>query len=66
MDKEKYENCQIIKKILSNEFNAQGNLEACMYFKFLDLDDKKSRKRLKDNIKEISEICNKALKELES
>ena len=61
---EKFENCNIIKNIISREFNYAGDIQGCMYFKFLDLEEKKARKQLKNNIKQMIEICNNALNEL--
>ena len=58
-------NCEIIKRILSGECSRQGDMQGAMYFKGLDLKKKKSKTQLKKNIKEIQQICEGALKELE-
>jgi hypothetical protein len=63
--KKKYENAEIAKKIMERELNFLGDLETCLYFKFLDLKKKDDREFLSKNIKEFKEIFDDALKELE-
>lgn len=63
--KKKYENAEIAKKVMERELNYLGNIEACMYFKFLDFKKKDDREFLSKNIKSFMEIFNEALKELE-
>lgn len=64
-ENKKYENAIIVRNLISREFNAHGNIDYSILFRFLDLNTKKDRKILKKNVKELIDICNKALEELE-
>ena len=63
--KKKYENAEIVKRILEREFNNLGDLQGCMIFKFLDFKKKEDRDYLKDNINQMIELFQEAVKELE-
>ena len=63
--KKKYQNCEIVRGILSRECNALGDMQGCLGFKFLDIKKKDDREFLKRNIKDMIDIFNDALKELE-
>lgn len=62
--KKKYQNCEIVRGILSREFSALGDMQSCIAFKFLDMKNKNDREFLKRNIKDMIDIFNDALKEL--
>lgn len=62
--KKKYQNCEIVRGILSRETNAMGDMQTCIAFKFLELKNENDRDFLKRNIKDMIEIFNDALKEL--
>lgn len=64
MGRKKYQNCEIVRGILSREANAMGDMQICIAFKFLELKNKDDRDFLKRNIKDMIEIFNDALKEL--
>lgn len=64
MGRKKYQNCEIVRGILSREANAMGDMQTCIAFKFLELKNKDDRDFLKRNIKDMIEIFNDALKEL--
>lgn len=63
--KKKYENCEIVKGILSRECNALGDMQGSLAFRFLDMKSKDDREFLKRNIKDIIDIFNDALEELD-
>lgn len=63
--KKKYENCEIVKGMLSRECNALGDMQGCIAFKFLDMKSKDDREFLKRNIKDMISIFNDALDELD-
>lgn len=63
--KKKYENSLIVKNILASEYNRMGDLQASLYFRFLNLKKKEDKEFLKKQIECMIEIFNGALKELE-
>jgi len=63
--KKKYENTEIVKEILSREFNHAGDIKTTMIYKFLDFKKKEDREFIKQDIKALKEIFEDALKELE-
>ena len=63
--RKKYENCEIVKGILSRECSTLGDMQGCIAFKFLDMKSKDDREFLKRNIKDIISIFNDALDELD-
>lgn len=62
--KKKYENAEIVKGILSREANYFGDVNLCMSIKFIDYKSGEDRKFLANNIKDMLDIFNDALKEL--
>ena len=63
--RKKYENALIVKDILARESNALGNVQASVMYRFLDLKNKDDRDYLKEQAKQMIEIFNDAVKELE-
>lgn len=63
--KKKYENCEIVKGILSRECNTLGDMQGCLAFKFLDMKNKNDRDFLRRNVKDMIDIFNDALEELD-
>lgn len=63
--KKKYENAEIVKKILAREADAMGNIQFSVSLIFLDLKKKDDREYLKHHIEEMINLFNDALKELE-
>ena len=62
--KKKYQNCEIVRGILSRECNALGDMQGCLAFKFLNMKNKNDKEFLKRNIKDMIDIFDDALKEL--
>lgn len=63
--KKKYENALIVKDILARESQALGNMQASIMYRFIDLKKKDDREFLKEQTKQMIEIFNNAVKELE-
>lgn len=63
--KEKYQNADIVRQIFAREYQAMGNLEGSIVYRFLDLKKKKDRAFLAQGIKQMIEMYQDALKELE-
>lgn len=64
--KKKYENAEIVSRIISRGFQHSGNMQASIVYRFLDFKKKDDREFLKKNINEMMKIFNDALKELEN
>lgn len=64
-EKDKYEYTNIAKTIISREFQAMGDTEISVIFRFLDPDKEDDRAVIRRNILGLKEIFDKALKELE-
>ena len=64
-EKDKYKYTNIAKTIISREFQAIGDTEISVIFRFLDPDNEDDRAAIRSGILEMKNIFDKALKELE-